>query len=522
MSNGEPPATLPAAAQTTLPPPALPPRPVRHAHQDTSALTSGALGREIFFRPSRYGPEALAPLDVSVQVPGLGHDVRLRNLSQSGLALVWPELAALPSEGDVLRGVAICVDGHVVTAVDAKVCSLQPGRIVGLELQGSLLRIDALLAAQRVAVVRERQTEQKRIEAQPWLNVEADAFKAKIGELAAFLELSRRNFDAIEAELGWDILHAPYGSEPSAALISLIEKDFVPAIDRFVHTIDAARRLADPAQDAALEAYSRAMVHPAMIEAPWMRRALDKPFGYPGDYELMRYVYERPFEGPSLFAKAMAYAFLQTPAACAVRERKNLILRQLDVLLRNWDQPHKPIRILSIAAGPAQEVYELLRDREEMPAPIEIVLFDQDANALAYAYGRIKTLVDSKWRDRVTVTFLHEGISVLIKNPEALSGVGTFDGVICCGLYDYLNDRTAANLTAKLFGVVRDNGAVWIGNMVPENPCRWFMEHHQDWRLLYRSRQEILGFAHAGVPDAELTILDEPTGVNPFVSVRRR
>ena len=131
MNNGDPTVTQ---ASSNLAPPTLPLRPHRHAHQDTSALTSGAMGREIFFRPSRYGPEALAPLDVTVQVPGLGadQDVRLRNLSQSGLALIWPETSALPSDGDVLRGVAICVDGHIVTTVDAKVCSLQPGRIVGL------------------------------------------------------------------------------------------------------------------------------------------------------------------------------------------------------------------------------------------------------------------------------------------------------------------------------------------------------------------------------------------------------
>ncbi|MCB9740066.1 MAG: class I SAM-dependent methyltransferase [Deltaproteobacteria bacterium] len=494
-----------------------------HAHQDTSALTSGAFGREIYFRPNRYDPDALAPLDVRVLIPALGDvgEARLRNLSQSGLGVVWPTEAALPAEGGALPGVQVLVDGRPIATLDAKVVSLQPGRIVGLELQGALLRIDALLAAQRVAQARERARGAEAFGRAPWADVAADAFKARVAELATYLQRTRAEFDAIEQELGWDIVHAPVESEAYGALIDLISREFVPTILRFCDEIDAARRLADPARDKDLEAYSRAMVHPAMIEAPWMRRALDKPFGYPGDYELMRYVYERPFEGPTLFAKAMAYAFLQSAAACAVRERKNLILRQLTALMQGWDKPDQKIRLLSIAAGPAQEVYELLRDRDHMPAPVEIVLFDQDANALAYAYGRIKTLVDTKWRGRVQVTFLHEGIRALIKNPAMFEGVGLFDGVICCGLYDYLNDKVAAGLTAKLYSVLREGGEVWIGNMVPENPCRWFMEHHQDWRLLYRTREEILAFARAGVPSAEHRILEEPTGVNPFVAVRR-
>lgn len=494
-----------------------------HRHQDTSALTSGAFGREIYFRPNRYDPEALAPLDVRVQIPALGGagEARLRNLSQSGLAVIWPTEAALPAEGSALAGVVVMVDGRPIADLDAKVVSLQPGRIVGLELQGTLLRIDALLSAQRVALARDRAIASGGLQLAPWADVGADAFKARVGELAAYLDQARGEFERIEADLGWDIIHAPIDSEPYNALVELVQTSFEPTIQGFVRSIDAARRLADPARDKDLEAYSRAMVHPEMIEAPWMRRALEKPFGYPGDYELMRYVYERPFEGPSLFAKAMAYAFLQTPAACAVRERKNLVLRQLSTLLAGWDRPDQKIRVLSIAAGPAQEVFELLRDRDHMPAPLEIVLFDQDANALAYAYGRIKTLVDTKWRGRVQVTFLHEGIRALIKNPAMFEGVGLFDGVICCGLYDYLNDKVAAGLTAKLHSVLREGGEVWIGNMVPENPCRWFMEQHQDWRLLYRSREEILGFARAGVPAAEHRILEEPTGVNPFVAVRR-
>jgi len=60
-----------------------------------------------------------------------------------------------------------------------------------------------------------------------------------------------------------------------------------------------------------------------------------------------------------------------------------------------------------------------------------------------------------------------------------------------------------------------------VANMVPENPSRWYMEHHLDWFLLYRSRDELLGIAERGCAGSRLRILEEESGVNPFVEVSR-
>jgi hypothetical protein len=57
--------------------------------------------------------------------------------------------------------------------------------------------------------------------------------------------------------------------------------------------------------------------------------------------------------------------------------------------------------------------------------------------------------------------------------------------------------------------------------MVPENPSRWYMEHHLDWFLLYRSRAELLEIAQRGCADARFRVLEEETGVNPFVEISR-
>jgi len=60
-----------------------------------------------------------------------------------------------------------------------------------------------------------------------------------------------------------------------------------------------------------------------------------------------------------------------------------------------------------------------------------------------------------------------------------------------------------------------------VANMVPENPSRWYMEHHLDWHLLYRTRAELMEMAASAAPGARLQLLEEESGVNPFVEISR-
>jgi hypothetical protein len=241
--------------------------------------------------------------------------------------------------------------------------------------------------------------------------------------------------------------------------------------------------------------------------APWVRRAKEKPLGYPGDYQLMNGLYGNHFAGSTLFARALNMAFVSVPAACSVRERKNVIKQELSALLDERRPPGRPIRILSIAAGPAQEVYELLLERERVPHPVEIVLFDQDKLALAFSYARLKRLVARRWSDKVTIVYLHDTIKRLLKDPMLFSPLGDFDVIFCCGLFDYLPEPAAVSLSRTLFGRLAARGTLYVGNQVPASTSRWAMEFHCDWYLIYRERAEMLAFASEGAPDAEVAIV---------------
>jgi SAM-dependent methyltransferase len=234
----------------------------------------------------------------------------------------------------------------------------------------------------------------------------------------------------------------------------------------------------------------------------------------------MRFIYERNFEGSSLFAKAVHLAACDTPGAALVRARKDMLKGRIaDLIARAGAGSH--VRIASIAAGPSQEVFELLRELKEVPGMIDIVLYDQDASALSFAFSRLNRLVDARWSRRVRIRFLHDSIKRLLRDPALFQDHAPFDVVICAGLYDYLDGRNATTLTRSLYASVRPGGQLYVGNVVPELPTRWLMEQHLDWFLKYKTREEMLAFTGEAAPDAHLAVIEESTGFNPFICLTR-
>jgi len=75
----------------------------------------------------------------------------------------------------------------------------------------------------------------------------------------------------------------------------------------------------------------------------------------------------------------------------------------------------------------------------------------------------------------------------------------------------------ARNLVSRL----ASGGRALIANMVPENPSRWAMEYHLDWFLHYRTREQLLELGSRAAPGARLAILEEKSGVNPFLEIQR-
>jgi extracellular factor (EF) 3-hydroxypalmitic acid methyl ester biosynthesis protein len=502
--------------------------PVPPAAERTARYTEleGGQGRDIFFRPERYPRSELGPVGVAVEL-GRGNDLQrceLRDVSQNGFAFEWPH-EALPEVGVTLDQVVLSFDGHEAYRGQVRVSSIRrqgKATLVGVSLIDTLMNIeDVLLLRDVKARIAESEFQGLGFAEAPWRVPGQERFKALVADLRLFLEDAQRRFADLESALPWHVVHGDQESPARDALIARIRTGFVADVVQASKEIDSALRGAARECREPLREFSVRQLDALLMLSPWMYRARHKPLGYPGDFEVMNGLYGRHFAGPTLFAKALNLACVTTPAAEAVRRRKDLIKGRLSAALDRGAGGAGPVRILSIAAGPAEEVFELLDERTRLEVPLEIVLFDQDKSALAFSYARLSRLVAAKWQGRVRIIHLHDSITRLLRGATVLGLPGGFHAVYASGLFDYLQAHTWVSLCRTLYDTLAPGGALYLGNMVPSCPTRWLMEFHLDWYLEYRERVELLGLAKKAAPAARREIIEEPTGVNPFVSLAR-
>ena len=107
----------------------------------------------------------------------------------------------------------------------------------------------------------------------------------------------------------------------------------------------------------------------------------------------------------------------------------------------------------------------------------------------------------------------------------------SFDLIYSAGLYDYIRtfgkrEKGAIALTKNLFQLLKPGGTLLIGNFSPNTPLyvRFAMELLYDWVLIYRDENEMYRLAE-GIPEneiAEMTLLEEPLGINYFLKIVKR
>ncbi len=503
----------------------------------------GGQGREVFFRADRFRSDELAPLELKLTLEHEGEQFSgdILDLASGGLGVHWQGNRS-PQVGDAVD-MKLHVEGRLMHAGEVRVTSVREtivGPVTGLAFTRGYLDVEPLVQLRDVRQWRGTAERTFAMENAPWHIDSHTGFRALVGSFRLFLEDAQRHFDEMAAASPWYLVHGDGNAgrdeisvdvEPGfgwvreehparAAMIDRIQVEFVPAVLSYFGRIDDAMREASTAEMPALKTYSQRHLDELMLKAPLLHRARTKPLGYPGDFECMNHMYFRPFEGQTLFGKALHMAACASTPAMGVRARKDIVKACVHAAVAS-PPLDRPIRIASVASGPAQETYELLHELAVDGPPIEIVLFDQDRMALSFAQRRTLDIVRRRGLKNVRLVFLHDSIKRLLTDPGVFGTLGPFDLLFSTGLFDYLKPHTASILCSNFFANLVPGGAAYVGNMMPWNPARWVFEHHLEWNLIYRTHEEMKAFAQNGVPSARVEIVPDSTGVNPFVVLRK-
>src|SRR5690606_21153150 len=216
-------------------------------------------------------------------------------------------------------------------------------------------------------------------------------------------------------------------------------------------------------------------------------------------------------EGKSLYAKCMHKYFVDKPAATAVRNRAIYLNGRIKEVIRTH-KSDEPIRILSVASGPAKEIQYFLEEQNFEDKTIEFHLIDQDEDSLKHAQRCLYTL--GKGKKNITFHFYNTAMKNII-----IRGLGMkdFDLIYSAGLFDYFSDPVAQLAGQKLFEGLRKGGQMIVGNFNVENPNQFEMDLALDWRLIYRSKEDMKRmFGHL---PGRMDIETENLNINLFFTI---
>ena len=151
------------------------------------------------------------------------------------------------------------------------------------------------------------------------------------------------------------------------------------------------------------------------------------------------------------------------------------------------------ITIGSLACGPARELVEFLSEGSvDILNKFKIVLMDQDHQALLNARRNILKLVRSR-KLECEINFLPLSVKQILEQSEEAEVLKhvKFDLLYTAGLYDYLPQGIAKNLTSIISNSISTGGELIIGNFHPDNPTKTISDLVADWRLIHRNHEQM-------------------------------
>jgi hypothetical protein len=275
-------------------------------------------------------------------------------------------------------------------------------------------------------------------------------------------------------------------------------------------------------RERALEHHHSA-VQPFFLQSPFVRRAVDKPLGYPGDYVTVEMVFGSEDQGVSTLARLLSHYALNCGPAQAHRARPPWLLGHM----RRLEQERgRPLRIMSFACGPEHT----LREHTSLGGTGSFILCDFDPAPLDYCRRQFEKLARMP-RGGVPspqLSFVQLSTYQLIRQRDSLDKLrhpdGPLDVVVAAGILDYLKDNVIARFLDMMSSLLAPGGLLLLTNLHDQNPWRAFMTYVGDWNVYHRSRESFRALCEGG-PERNMgtrELTTDASGTNLFWAGQKR
>lgn len=445
----------------------------------------------------------------SVEVAFDNRPCELLNISESGVAF----RSSQPFEASETREIRLVFFKAQTLNLEGRIAwhrEENGQHLYGFEFSGGYLPEGFLQAFDQVTGLKERMDERHALH----MSV-SEEFRLLTYEIHHFLKMTKETLDDLEKQIM--VISDSARAAHREVVISQVEPDFVERVKAFSKRLDTLYApIADKAERKLYTDFFRELVGSYYTSNPFIGRALQKPRGYAGDFEMMNQIYRDKFEGSTLFEVLMHRYGINESSSQSVKYRKGYLIDQI----QKESKGKSSFVVGSVACGPAREVVDLLAAMPvEGSEKYTFVLMDQDIEALVNAKRNVKETIIRRGL-HCQAHFVPLSVKAILEGAEEsqILGMFDFDMIYSAGLYDYLHQPVAQVLTKILCRSVRD-GLVIIGNFHPSNPTKTISELVADWRLIHRTDADMMDL----IPDANVKsklLHKDELGIDLFLEIR--
>lgn len=470
---------------------------------------SGGVAKGRFFRSERYAArDWLNRVQAVLFVDGAARTIH--DLSMNGIAFYAESVEDAPGSGQSVPLRLMIGESTVFEGIGETIRAEKTSR--GAKIAMRL--VNGFLDIPRVVALHDELALDEELSVGPVPDAEQvpDAYRLVCADTIHLLRRYRDILDRYESLLSED------DADGARRLQEVYDTSLVRFRDEWSTLRVRANELIQDFDDdtrAAAKRYTESIVTPEFMQADVWRRCYEKPLGYPGDFEVMNYLYAGKPVGDSLFARMLFQVGLEQPLAACVPPRGRELTKRIRDAVTAADGS---VRICSLGCGPAKEVEAYLKSTAP-PQPVHFTLIDQDYQALSQAYSQI-IRQSGRMDGKVTAECLYVSFVQFLRDPELFGRLPEQNLIYSAGLFDYLEVAHAQQLCWALFQKVAPGGSLVIGNMRSPTTGEWSLEYIADWTLVYRTEDDMRQIA-AFCPEAEIDVMMEQTQHTYLLTLRK-
>jgi hypothetical protein len=308
-------------------------------------------------------------------------------------------------------------------------------------------------------------------------------FRNLVSDFISFLAETRASFDDYDKDC--------FDRKARIAFLISHRSEIFEKIDQFLKNVWQKVQTLKKTEYFAYKIFYKNSIKEFFLRSEINRHFEVKPFGYPGDFRAINYIYKysQDFRGFSSYEMLINDYTLSIPIAKSTAFRKDYFKQKILKLFQNSETP----KILSVGNGAAAELLELL-ERKSISKAFNFTCLDFDKRALDYVEESLNKIpLDNKLPLAIRLALVT--VRDLISDKNVVNNIGKQTMIYCAGVYEYLGKYISKRITEVLYGLLEKDGILIISNVNTLSTYhRAYYEMLGDWFFYHRDQEEIMEF----------------------------